>query len=156
MKSKITAARIASESGVPVVICNGTSAGTLAAAVAGERVGTRLGATHGGQTPPYKLWLKYAKQTSGVLTVDRGAARVLRESGSSLLAVGIVESSGAFDAGDAVLVVDGAGAATIGKGISEFGSHDMARIMGQRSDYLREHFPDSPDEVIHRDRFVLL
>ncbi len=154
MGSKITAARIASESGVPVVICNGTTAGTLEAAVGGGAVGTRVGATPGGKTPPYKLWLKYAKQPAGVLTVDEGAARVLRERGSSLLAVGIVDSSGSFNAGDAVLVVDGAG--TIGKGICEFGSHDIGGIMGRKSEYLRERFPDSPDEVIHRDRFVLL
>ncbi|MBS1878243.1 MAG: glutamate 5-kinase [Actinobacteria bacterium] len=157
MKSKITAARIASESGVPVVICNGTVPGTLAAAVAGEdAVGTRVRATLGGSTPPYKLWLKYAKQPAGSLVIDDGAARVLRESGSSLLAVGIVDSHGAFNPGDAVWVVDRGSDRPIGKGISEFGAFDLAQIMGRKSDYLRERFPDSPDEVIHRDRFVLL
>jgi glutamate 5-kinase len=158
MGSKITAARIASESGVPVVICNGTTPGTLAAAVAGEGgVGTRVGATLGGSTPPYKLWLKYAKRPAGTLVVDAGAARVLRERGSSLLAVGIVDSRGAFNPGDAVLVVEReAPGVPIGKGISEFGSLDVAQIKGRKSDYLRENFPDSPDEVVHRDRFVLL
>ena len=157
MGSKITAARIASESGVPVVICNGTKPGALEAAVAGAEVGTRVRATAGGSTPPYKLWLKYAKQPTGALVVDDGAARVLRERGSSLLAVGIVDSHGAFNPGDAVLVVDReAPQQPIGKGISEFGSFDVAQIMGRKSDYLRENFPDSPDEVIHRDRFVLL
>jgi glutamate 5-kinase len=157
MRSKITAARIASESGVPVVICNGTRPGTLEAAVSerGE-VGTRVRATLGGSTPPYKLWLKYAKQPAGSLFVDDGAARVLRERGSSLLAVGIVDSRGAFNPGDAVWVVDRSAEKPIGKGISEFGSFDLAQIMGRKSDYLRQHFPDSPDEVIHRDRFVLL
>ena len=84
MGSKITAARIASESGVPVVICNGTVPGTLESAIAdGAEVGTRVRATLGGSTPPYKLWLKYAKQPAGSLVVDEGAARVLRESGST-------------------------------------------------------------------------
>jgi glutamate 5-kinase len=157
MRSKITAARIASESGVPVVICNGTTPGTLAAAVDSGGVGTQVRATAGSSTPPYKLWLKYAKQPAGSLVVDEGAARVLRERGSSLLAVGIVESRGAFNPGDAVLVVDRDAPGTpIGKGISEFGAVDVAQIMGRKSDYLREHFPESPDEVIHRDRFVLL
>jgi len=157
MRSKITAARIASESGVAVVICNGTVPGTLETATAGAGgVGTRVRATSGGSTPPYKLWLKYAKRPSGRLVVDAGAARVLRERGSSLLAVGIVASEGSFNPGDAVLVVDGAAREPIGKGISEFGSLDVAQIKGRKSEYLREHFPDSPDEVIHRDRFVLL
>jgi glutamate 5-kinase len=158
MKSKITAARIASESGVPVVICNGTRAGTLETAISADgEVGTRVRATLGGSTPPYKLWLKYAKQPAGSLVVDEGAARVLRERGSSLLAVGIVDSHGAFNPGDAVLVLDRAAPGRpIGKGISEFGSFDVAQIKGRKSDFLRDNFPDSPDEVIHRDRFVLL
>ena len=157
MKSKITAARIASESGVPVVICNGTVPGTLESAVSGDGgVGTRVGATRGGSTPPYKLWLKYAKQPAGALVVDEGAARVLRERGSSLLAVGILASEGTFNPGDAVLVVERPGARAFGKGIIEFSSVDVNGIKGRKSDYLREHFPDSPDEVIHRDRFVLL
>jgi glutamate 5-kinase len=158
MGSKITAARIASESGVPVVICNGTVPGTLETAISDDgEVGTRVRATPGGSTPPYKLWLKYAKQPAGSLVVDEGAARVLRESGSSLLAVGIVDSHGAFNAGDAVTVLDRAAPhLPIGKGISEFASFDVTRIKGRKSDFLRENFPDSPDEVIHRDRFVLL
>src|SRR5882757_3284379 len=125
MGSKITAARIASESGVPVVICNGTTPGTLEAAVSDQRVGTRVGATPGGSTPPYKLWLKYAKQPAGRLVVDDGAAQVLRERGSSLLAVGIVASEGAFNPGDAVLVVDRPGVRAFGKGIIEFSSVDV-------------------------------
>lgn len=157
MKAKITAARIASESGVPVVICNGTVPGALESAAAEDgRVGTRVRATPGDGIPPYKLWLKYAKQADGVLVVDEGAAHVLRERGSSLLAVGIVASEGAFNPGDAVLVVDRPGARAFGKGIVEFSSVDMKSIKRRKSDYLREHFPDSPDEVIHRDRFVLL
>jgi glutamate 5-kinase len=156
MGSKITAARIASESGVPVVICNGTTPGTLEAAASDAAVGTRVRATLGGSTPPYKLWLKYAKLPAGSLFVDGGAARVLRESGSSLLAVGIVDSEGTFNPGDAVLVVERGTSERIGKGISEFGSFDLVQIMGRKSDYLRQQFPDSPDEVIHRDRFVLL
>ena len=42
----------------------------------------------------FKLWLKYAKPVQGRLAVDKGAARVLRESGSSLLPVGILRSTG--------------------------------------------------------------
>jgi len=156
MRSKITAARIASESGVAVVICNGTTPGTLEAAVGEGKVGTRVGASRGGGTPPYKLWLKYAKQSSGTIYVDLGAADRLRDSGSSLLAVGIVDTVGTYKAGDAVAVVSQEGREVIGKGIIEFGSHEVPQIKGRKSEYLREHFPDSPDEVIHRDRFVLL
>jgi glutamate 5-kinase len=156
MQSKIASARIASESGVPVVICNGTRAGELAAAAADGEVGTRFRARVEGRLPPYKLWLKHAKQPTGSVHVDRGAAKRLRESGSSLLAVGIVGSSGAFRAGDAVWVIGEGDADPLGKGISEYSSADVARTEGRNSAYIREHFSDAPEEVIHRDRFVLL
>jgi glutamate 5-kinase len=156
MQSKIASARIASESGVPVVICNGTRAGELAAAAADGEVGTRFRARVEGRLSPYKLWLKYAKRPTGEVRVDRGAAERLRGSGSSLLAVGVVAGSGAFKAGDAVWVVGEGDDEPLGKGISEYSSTDVARSAGRNSAYLREHFPEAPDEVIHRDRFVLL
>ncbi|MFT3865421.1 MAG: glutamate 5-kinase [Solirubrobacterales bacterium] len=156
MRSKIASARIASESGVPVVICNGTRAGELAAAAADEGVGTRFTARVEGRLTPYKLWLKYAKQPTGSVLVDAGAAVRLRESGSSLLAVGVVDADGSFQPGDAVWVVERGADQPLGKGISEYSSADVARTAGHRSAYLREHFPEAPEEVIHRDRFVLL
>jgi glutamate 5-kinase len=156
MRSKIVSARIASESGVPAVICNGTRAEDLAAAAAGEEVGTRFTAKAEDRLPPYKLWLKYAKQPTGSVLVDPGAGARLRESGSSLLAVGVTGAGGTFQAGDAVWVVESGTDKPLGKGISEYSSGDIARTAGHRSSYLREHFPDVPEEVVHRDRFVLL
>jgi glutamate 5-kinase len=140
---------------VPVVICSGIEPGSLGAAAAGEPIGTRVAAHREGALSPYKLWLKYAKQPTGTLHVDRGAASVLRSRGSSLLPVGIVDIAGTFKAGDAVAVLDDE-KRMVGKGITEFGSFEVGRIMGRNSDYLQEHFPDAPNEVIHRDRFVLL
>jgi glutamate 5-kinase len=154
MGRKIASARIASESGVPVVICSGLQSDALMKAAAGEKIGTRVAAHREGTLSPYKLWLKYAKQPTGTLYVDRGAATVLRSRGSSLLPVGIVDLAGTFKAGDAVAVLDDENT-MVGKGITEFGSFEVSRIMGRNSDYLQEHFPDAPNEVIHRDRFVL-
>ena len=90
MRSKVAAAEMASEAGIPATICNGTVAGTLAAAAAGSGVGTRF-AAQAGKAPSFKLWLRYAKPTHGRLLVDEGASRVLRERGSSLLPVGITD-----------------------------------------------------------------
>ncbi|MFN8162982.1 MAG: glutamate 5-kinase [Solirubrobacterales bacterium] len=153
MRSKVAAAEMASEAGIPAVICNGTEPGTLAAAASGKAVGTRFKAQQG-RASSFKLWLKYAKPTQGRIAVDDGAARVLRERGSSLLAVGIVSTEGGFDAGDAVeVVVNGT---PIGKGISDYSSHELAQVIGMKTDAVREVLPHATDEVIHRDRFVLL
>jgi glutamate 5-kinase len=156
MKSKITAARIASESGVAAVICNGTTDGNLRLAATGGEVGTRVRPTLGGAVPLYKLWLKHAKQPAGAVLVDAGAAARLRESGSSLLPVGVVGVEGKFVSGDAVNVVDRDSRLPIGKGISEFGAGELERIKGRKTAEVRELYSDTADEVIHRDRFVLL
>ena len=153
MRSKVAAAEMASEAGIPAVICNGTTPGALTAAAAGETGGTRFVAQDG-KASSFKLWLKYAKPTRGSLLVDSGAARVLRESGSSLLPVGIADVHGDFEAGDAVDVsCDGE---LIGKGISDFSSRELSQVIGMKTDAVRDLLPHAADEVIHRDRFVRL
>jgi glutamate 5-kinase len=152
MRSKVAAAEMASAAGIPVVICDGTAPGTLTAAAAGEPVGTRF-AAHPERTPSFKLWLRYAKPSHGRLLVDAGAARVLREEGSSLLPVGITGVEGEFAAGDAVEVVsDGE---VVGKGISNYSAAELSRIKGLRSDRVLEQMPNASEEAVHRDHFVL-
>jgi len=153
MRSKVAAGNMVSEAGIPAVICNGTVYGPLKAAAAGDAVGTRF-VPHPSRISNFKLWLKYAKAAKGTITVDEGAARVLRESGSSLLPVGVVEVGGDFEAGDTVEVVYGSQG--VGKGIVSYSSRDLAEVKGQKSDVVRELLPHAADEVIHRDRFVLL
>jgi glutamate 5-kinase len=153
MRSKVAAAEMASEAGTPTVICDGTRPGTLLAAAAGEPVGTRF-APRPSRTSSFKLWLKYAKPARGEIVVDEGAARVLRERGSSLLPVGIAGVRGAFEVGDAVdVVLDGK---TIGKGISDYSARELSQVIGLQSAEVRARLPHAADEVIHRDRFVLL
>jgi glutamate 5-kinase len=153
MRSKVAAAEMASEAGIATVICNGTEPGTLSGAAGGAAVGTRF-APQDGKASSFKLWLKYAKPARGRLLVDDGAARVLRESGSSLLPVGITAVEGSFDVGDAVEVV--AGGAAIGKGIVDYSANELSRVIGLKSAEVRELLPHAADEVIHRDRFVLV
>jgi glutamate 5-kinase len=153
MRSKVAAAEMTSEAGIPVAICNGTEMGTLTAAAAGERPGTSF-APQESKSSSFKLWLKHAKPSRGRLLVDEGAARVLRESGSSLLPVGIVDVHGSFEPGDAIEVASDGG--RIGKGISEYSSRELNQVIGMQSAQVRELLPHAADEVVHRDRFVLL
>jgi len=153
MRSKVAAAEMASEAGTPSVICNGTTPQTLLAAAAGQTVGTRFSAQDG-KASSFKLWLKYAKPVQGKLLVDEGAARVLRERGSSLLPVGITAVEGDFRPGDAVEVA--ANGSTVGKGITDFSAAELSRVLGMKTAQVRELLPQAADEVIHRDRFVLV
>lgn len=152
MRSKVAAAEMASEAGIPAAICNGTVKDTLTTAASGEAIGTRF-AAQATKASSFKLWLKYAKPVHGQLTVDAGAARVLREHGSSLLPVGIVAVDGSFDAGDAVEVT--ADGSVIGKGIVDYSANELSQVIGLKTEQVRELLPQAADEVIHRDRFVL-
>lgn len=153
MRSKVAAAEMAAESGIPATICNGTKPGTLLSAAAGGTAGTRF-AAQADKASSFKLWLKYAKPAMGRVVVDEGAARVLRESGSSLLPVGITAVDGSFEAGDAVEVAtDGA---VIGKGIADYAADELTGVIGMKTEQVRELLPHAADEVIHRDRFVLV
>jgi glutamate 5-kinase len=87
------------------------------------------------------------------VVVDAGAARALREGGTSLLPVGIVEVAGEFDAGDAVEIAhDGQ---TVGKGISNYSAAELRQVRGLKSTAVRELLPRATEEAIHRDYFVL-
>jgi len=152
MRSKVAAAEMATAAGIPTVIGSGYEPGVLARAWAGESVGTRF-APHPVRQPSFKLWLKYAKPSQGSVVVDAGAARALREGGTSLLPVGIVGVEGAFEAGDAVDVK--ASDHAVGKGISNYSAAELRRVMGMKSGEVREVLPRATDEAVHRDYFVL-
>ena len=105
MRSKVSAAGMASAAGIPAAICDGTARGLAA------RGGPRRRLSGRGSSPIPSARRRSSSgcatrsRRAGGCVVDAGAARVLRESGSSLLPVGIVGVEGEFDAGDAVDVV---------------------------------------------------
>jgi glutamate 5-kinase len=152
MRSKVVAAEMATAAGIPTVIASGLAPGVLLSAADGEAVGTRFPA-RAGRYSSFKLWLKYAKPARGRVIVDAGAARALREGGTSLLPVGIVEVSGEFVAGDAVEVAfDGQ---LVGKGICNYSASELRRVRGLKSAEVRERLPRATEEAVHRDYFVL-
>jgi glutamate 5-kinase len=152
MRSKVVAADMATAAGIETVICNGTREGVLARVLAGEHEGTLFTAREQ-RYSSFKLWLRYAKPSRGTIVVDPGAARALRDGGTSLLPVGVVEVRGHFDEGDAVDVVEGE--LLIGKGICNYSAADLRRAAGRHSAAVREVLPRATDEAVHRDYFVL-
>ncbi|MGA2008233.1 MAG: glutamate 5-kinase [Solirubrobacteraceae bacterium] len=152
MRSKVVAADMATAAGIETVICNGERPGALARVLAGEAAGTLFVAREQ-RYSSFKLWLRYAKPSRGTIVVDGGAARALREEGTSLLPVGVVEVRGEFDQGDAVDVVEGE--LLIGKGICNYSASDLRAAAGRQSDAVRELLPRATAEAVHRDYFVL-
>jgi glutamate 5-kinase len=152
MRSKVVAAEMATAAGIPTMIGSGLQAGVIPAAASGQAVGTRF-AAQAVRYSSFKLWLKYAKPTRGRVLVDAGAARALRDGGTSLLPVGIVDVAGDFEAGDAVEVAHAE--ETVGKGICNYSAAELRTVRGLQSAAVREVLPRASDEAVHRDYFVL-
>ena len=151
MASKITAARVASLSGVPTVIADAARSSVLADAVAGVAgVGTLVrAAAH--RLPARKLWIGFAVVSQGEVVVDPGARAAL-EQGKSLLAIGMSAVSGSFDAGAPVEVRE-AGGEVFAKGLVRHSSQELSSAAGRR----REALPaGAPNVVIHANDLVVL
>ncbi|MEW8647191.1 MAG: PUA domain-containing protein, partial [Candidatus Thiodiazotropha endolucinida] len=95
-------------------------------------------------------------QPRGSLVLDDGAVRVLREQGSSLLAVGVSRVNGDFARGEVVVCLDRAGS-EVARGLVNYNAQETLRIMGKPSHRIEEllGYVDE-DELIHRDNLVLL
>jgi glutamate 5-kinase len=154
MRSKVVAAEMATAAGIPTVICNGIQDAALSKALANKPSGTRFQPQRG-RVSSFKLWLKYAKPTRGELFIDPGAEKALRQRGTSLLPVGIVDVKGAFQAGDAVYIASSHGKPPIGKGLVNFAADDLRKVKGLKSEQLRLLLPGAGEEAVHRDYFVL-
>ena len=151
MASKLEAARIASWSGVRTVIANAARAAVLAGAIADEPVGTTFEA-HRRKLSARKLWIAFASQVAGRVTVDDGARRALVERQTSLLPAGVVEVAGRFGTGDTVDVTGPDGVA-FARGMVFVEAAQLRRVAGHHTSDLP---PGMAHEVIHRDDLVLL
>jgi glutamate 5-kinase len=140
IRSKVLAARMAGEAGIPTVIAGGAGPEVLEPILAGEPRGTRFGSTDRAPSA-YKLWLRFGKPVSGRLHVDEGARRAVAAHGRSLLAVGVVGCEGRFEVGDAVELVGPSGDA-FARGIAAA----TAAEISERQRGL---------EAVHRDRLVV-
>jgi glutamate 5-kinase len=99
-----------------------------------------------------KLWIGFAVQASGTITVDEGARRALVERRTSLLPAGVVDVHGNFEADDAVEIADPSGK-VFAKGLVRYGATMLKGVAGSRTGDLPEGLPH---EVVHRDDLVVL
>lgn len=155
MLTKLRAARLAARSGTATIIAHGQQEEVLESLRQGQSVGTFF-------TPDLepvvarKQWLAGQLQLRGALTLDDGAVKVLKESGRSLLPVGVVAVKGDFQRGEAVACVDITGR-EIARGLVNYAAEESRKIMGRPSSELEGilGYVDEP-ELIHRDNLVLV
>jgi glutamate 5-kinase len=151
MATKLAAAKIAAWSGVRVVIAAADAPDVVTEAVAGHAVGTAFPA-RAGRLSSRKLWIAFARNPAGRVVVDDGARRALCDQHRSLLPAGVRSVEGAFEADDAVEIVDAAGV-PFAKGLVRYRATALRRVAGRRTSDLEEGMPH---EVVHRDDLVVL
>ena len=151
MASKLAAARIASWSGVRTVIAKADRANVLRDSLNGvDGVGTTFRA-HDRSLTARKLWIAFAAQPNGAVTIDDGAREVLVKRGVSLLHAGVVAVSGDFEAGDVINVVTG-DETLVARGMARVDARVAAASAGRKSSELPN---DVPTELVHRDDLIV-
>lgn len=154
MRTKIEAAKIATTSGVRMVIANATNENAIMDAVEGRSVGTRF-LSRPIELNHRKRWIAFGNRVKGSIVINEGARKMLEKRGKSLLAAGIVGCEGSFEMGDLVAVVDET-RARVARGLTNYASSELTLIRGKHSDEIEQvlGYKDF-DEVIHRDNLVL-
>jgi glutamate 5-kinase len=155
MITKIEAARLATSSGVTVVIADGHEPDVITRLASGEAIGTRF-TPKTTRLESRQRWMLSGLSTRGKLVVDAGAANALRKQNRSLLAAGIERSEGRFQRGDIVEIHDVDGV-RIGCGITNYGSADIEVLKGAHSGRIAELLGhDYGSEIVHRNNLVVL
>ncbi len=152
MRSKLDAARIATASGVPVVMAK-FGARSLTKVLEGRPVGTLFHPAPGKLTSR-KAWIAYAASPKGRVLVDDGAKAAITERNRSLLAAGVRGVEGTFVPGDTIDVVDVSGVA-VARGLVGFSSEELGKIAGLDSAAVKR-LGIGAREVVHRDELVVL
>lgn len=154
MITKLRAARLAARSGAHTLIAHGRTPQVLPRLLAGEVLGTLLSSEQA-RLAARKQWLAGHLQMRGQLVLDAGAVRVLRLSGSSLLAAGVVAVQGDFVRGEMVACVDQAGQ-EVARGLVNYTAEEADKIKGLSSEAFVQVLGYMDDvALIHRDNLVV-
>ena len=155
MITKIEAARLATASGIDVVIASGFERDVLPRLVSRERIGTFFPAP-GTKLESRKRWMLSGLSNRGEIMVDEGASEALVRKNRSLLPAGVTGVLGSFERGDIVSIL-GQERSQIAAGITNYDSKDLLDIKGCQSDRIGDILGHQfGEEVIHRNNMVLL
>ena len=153
MVTKVEAAQIATEAGIPTLLTSTTLAGP---GLAGEDVGTWFRAQAPRRPASRLLWLAHAAQAEGRLVLDDGAVAAVVERRMSLLPAGVTGVEGTFTAGDPVDLTDTTGR-IVARGLVNFDAVELPALLGRSTRELaRELGSGYEREVVHRDDLVLV
>jgi len=152
MRTKVDAAAIAADAGVPTLV---TATARFGEALAGSDVGTWFEAASRA-LPARTLWLSHVASPRGRLVLDPGAVHEVVRRGASLLPAGITAVQGVFDVGAVVDLCHPDGHA-VARGLCGYAAAELPQLLGRSTHDLRVDLgPDYGREVVHRDDLVVL
>ena len=153
MITKIEAAKIATNAGCHMIICDGRLDNPLTQL---QEINSKFSWFRATDKPmsARKQWISGALQVKGQIIIDKGASQAVIK-GNSILSAGIISTEGTYEKGDLIKVVD-ENKNFIGKGLIHFNNLEVNLIKGSQSDSIESILGyRGKDEVVHRDDFVL-
>ncbi|MBJ7552411.1 glutamate 5-kinase [Marinomonas ostreistagni] len=154
MLTKVRAARLAARSGAHTVIASGREGSVILRVANGEDIGTWLQPEHD-RLSARKQWLAGHLKSRGTLILDDGAVRALRQSGTSLLPVGVKDAEGSFSRGDMVMCIDQQGR-IVARGLVNYSIAETLKLLGKSSAERAVILGyEGEPELIHRDDLVV-
>ncbi|MCR9163376.1 MAG: glutamate 5-kinase [Nannocystaceae bacterium] len=153
MASKLGAAALATDAGIPTLIVDGKAPAIVSRVLAGESVGTAVWPRD--RKSSRRRHIAVAAPHRGALVANPGALEALRAHKASLLPVGVVEVHGTFARGDVVELRDGSGRVH-GRGLVNYDADACRAIAGQQSTEIAGILGyRGYDAVITRDNLAL-
>lgn len=153
MRSKLDAARFASEGGVDVLIANGYQSGVLDHALAGDDVGTFVPTAD--RRPERLRQIALTRRCEGALILNEGAVMALTERKASLLPIGVSGVEGDFAVGSVVELRDASGRVR-GRGLVNYASDACRQLAGHHSREIDRILGwRGYDALVTRDNLVL-
>jgi len=155
MITKLEAAKLATASGVTVIIANGRKPDVLTQIILGKKIGT-IFPPRTSKLESKKRWMLSGLACKGKLTIDDGAVLALKKQNRSLLPAGVIGVDGEFQRGDVVDIYDSNGN-HLGCGMPNYSARDIATIKGAHSEEISGLLGyEYGSEVIHRNNMVLV
>ncbi|MBX9686414.1 MAG: glutamate 5-kinase [Candidatus Obscuribacterales bacterium] len=154
MKTKLEAARVATQSGCATIIAGGKEAGIISKVFSAEEKGTLF--LPGSGMAGKLRWIAFATTVSASLHVNEGARSALLNKKASLLPAGVVKVEGQFERGDVVSIVDERGK-EFARGIVNYSSNEAQKISGLHSELIDEMLESrNYDAIVTRDNLAIL
>jgi len=138
MKTKIEAAKIASNAGYRIVLADGRLKNVIGRIIAGEEIGTVF-------MPKRKLsnrsrWILNSSP-AGTIFIDEGAMQAVKNH-KSLLPSGVISIKGTFEAGAVVMLNDNA------KAVTSIGSSQLKVLAGKHSTEIKKLLGPTHRDVV--------